>query len=497
MFTFSKFEDKRERLKWFRPFQLPVSTDYAVKVNGLEVPVYGCRITKYPFNRSWPGFQRPYEQSVDASYINLISDETLTVEVTVKRAYRKAMLKPYSKNLKLNVCGDTVTFTLRENGNFILALDDYQHCLYVFNHKRVPCENPQAVTHYFGAGIHNAGKIVLKDNESVYLEKDAYVFGCVFAENAKNIRVYGNGVFDDGCEARIAGSCYHPYYTNGNIKFFDCENVSVEGVGFKDSAIFCVNVFHSKNVVLDGIKVFGQWRYNTDGVDIVNSQNVTLKNSFIHSFDDTVTVKGIEAYRDTDNLHILIENCTLVCDWGRACEIGLETNCKLYDDITFRNCDVLHGGFAAMDIQNGDYAEVRNIRFEDIRIEYEKFHRPEIQQRKEDDVYTGVNDTIFSYLLNVTNLRSPCNAVKIDAEKMGLPAAQVHDIFLKDIAVYYDDTIPLKEGKRQIPVQVENLVNGVTHYNIFIENVTVNGEKYTKDDALLYLDSVENFVWKE
>ena len=237
--------------------------------------------------------------------------------------------------------------------------------------------------------------------------------------------------------------------------------------------------------------------YNTDGVDIVNSQNVTLKNSFIHSFDDTVTVKGIEAYRDTDNLHILIENCTLVCDWGRACEIGLETNCKLYDDITFRNCDVLHGGFAAMDIQNGDYAEVRNIRFEDIRVEYEKFHRPEIQQRKEDDVYTGVNDTIFSYLLNVTNLRSPCNAVKIDAEKMGLPAAQVHDIFLKDIAVYYDDTIPLKEGKRQIPVQVENLVNGVTHYNIFIENVTVNGEKYTKDDALLYLDSVENFVWKE
>ena len=28
------------------------------------------------------------------------------------------------------------------------------------------------------------GKIILKDNESVYIDKDALVFGCIFAENA-------------------------------------------------------------------------------------------------------------------------------------------------------------------------------------------------------------------------------------------------------------------------------------------------------------------------
>lgn len=131
------------------------------------------------------------------------------------------------------------------------------------------------------------GKIVLKSGDSVYLDKNALVYGCLFAENAENIHIYGNGIFDDSGEERFCEHCYEPY-TNGNVKFYDCKNVKIEGVGFANSAIWCVNLFHCSGVEIDGINVFGQWRYNTDGIDIVNSNGIVIRNSFVHSFDDTI-----------------------------------------------------------------------------------------------------------------------------------------------------------------------------------------------------------------
>ena len=193
--------------------------------------------------------------------------------------------------MKTERAGDRIAFTLKENGGYVLELDDYHGFLYIFNNNPVVCENPESVTYYFGPGVYMPGKIVLKSGDSVYLDKNALVYGCLLAENAENIHIYGNGIFDDSGEERFSEHCYEPY-TNGNIKFYDCKNVKIEGVGFTNSAIWCVNLFHCINVNIDGINVFGQWRYNTDGIDIVNSKGVVIRNSFVHSFDDTITIKG-------------------------------------------------------------------------------------------------------------------------------------------------------------------------------------------------------------
>jgi hypothetical protein len=48
-------------------------------------------------------------------------------------------------------------------------------------------------------------------------------------------------------------------------------------------------------------------------------------------------------------------------------EIGLETECREYSNITFRHCHVLRGGNTTCDIQNGDCAEVHHITFEDMK----------------------------------------------------------------------------------------------------------------------------------
>ena len=58
------------------------------------------------------------------------------------------------------------------------------------------------------------------------------------------------------------------------------------------------------------------WRPNTDGVDIVNSSYVTVRDSFLRTFDDTVTLKGIDRYQHLNVEHISVQNCVLWCGWG-------------------------------------------------------------------------------------------------------------------------------------------------------------------------------------
>lgn len=500
MFSYSKFDSANSHALWEYPE--PISADYRVFLNGEEIPVYTCRISQYPFNRVWPDFQRPFDQSEQASFVNIVSDEDVRLEVIVNRSYQKVMIKPYSKEVGFTEDGDRIRFCLKENGGYVLEADSYHHCLYIFNSKPVACPNRDEVTHYFGPGVHFSGKIHLHDNESIYVDKDALVYGCIFARGAKNIRIFGNGLFDDSSEARFYEHAYKAT-TNGNIKLYDCENVSVEGVSFRNSAIWCVSLFHCKNVILDGIKVFGQWRYNTDGVDIVNSRDVSVRNAFIHSFDDAVTIKGIDWYIESDNENIRIENSVLWCDWGKTCEVGIETACRKYRDIVFCNCDILRGGNTALDIQNGDCADVADVLFENIRVEYNSFDTPEVYQYTDDMVYGAADQIAIPNLISISNHRyrqAHYDGVGIVMEGTqvgtdGLRPGSVHDVTVRNIRVYYDEEIPKVDGKYHVPIVMRSCLEGVCYSNIAIENVVVNGVRLTKENAMIETIGVDSLYF--
>ena len=483
------------------PYEVPKSKDYKVYVNGREVPVYACRISAYPFNTWWPGYQRPVDQSEIASYVNLVSDEEIeiAVEPLTKTAYERIMIKPYAKNVSYRKEGEKIIFSLKENGGYILELDDYHGLLYIFNNKPCPCEAPENITHYFGKGVHFPGKIVLHSNESIYLEKDALVYGCVFAQNAENIRIYGNGILDDSAEERISQHCYEPY-TNGNMKFYDCNRLKIEGVGMANSAIWCVNLFHCIDVEVDGVNVFGQWRYNTDGVDIVNCRNIILRNSFIHSFDDTVTIKGIDRYREESNTDILVENCVLLCDWGKTMEIGLETECREYARITFRDCHVLRGGNTACDIQNGDCATVHDIIFENISIEQESFYTKEQIQKNDAHEYERKDTIGLSFLLKIENKRfretyafmNVGSGDLSDKGKSHYAAAQ--NIRVRNVNIYADDTIISKFGKECVMISIFNQIPTTAYADISVENVWLNGRRVFGDDMYISINGCEDSV---
>ncbi len=470
--------------------EVGISADYKVFVNGREVSVYTCRISEYPFNRLWPGFQRPVNQTEVVSFVNLVADEAVEIEVQPlkKSLDGNVMVKPASKRITPERVGDRVRFPLADNGGYVFEIDDYHGLLYLFHNKPVPCDDPASVTHYFGPGVHFPGKIVLHSDESVYVDKDALVYGCIYAENAENIRIFGNGIFDDSGEARYTEFWYDSY-VNGNLKFYDCKNLRVEGVGFVNSAMWCVNVFHCFDVVLDGINVFGQWRYNTDGVDIVNSRRVTLKNSFIHSFDDTVVIKGVDRYAYENCSDIRTENCVLWCDWGKTCELGFETAAPEYERIVFRNCDVLRGGNTLCYIANGDCAYIHDVIFEDLRLELEPAYTPEIVQRSEEQVYTGVGETAIARILSIHNVR-----FREKYAFMGLPEAEseiplgdpryagVRDVQVRKIDLICPPALAEKMGKGIAQILIRKAIPTTEFKNITVEQIRLNGAELHRED---------------
>lgn len=505
MFSYSRFT--HEYKKSYFNFVEPISKDYTVSVNGEEIPVYTCRISAYPLNRVWTTYQRPYEQSEDASFVNIVTDgaEPLHFSVKAAREHKKVLIKPYSRGITADEKDGIITFTAEGTAQLVLETDDYHHCLYIFISSPIEAPEESDVTYYFGAGIHFPGKISLKSNESVYIDRDALVYGCIFAEDAENIHIFGNGILDDTGEGRINRHCYEAY-TNGNIKFYDCRNVNIEGVGMRNSAIWCLNIFHCFDVSVDGVKIFGQWRYNTDGIDVVNSQRVTVRNSFIHSFDDTITVKGIDRYALTDNRDMLFEDCVLWCDWGKTCEIGLETACREYKNITFRGCDILRAGNTALDIQNGDCAEVSDITFEDINVEYEPFYTLSQYQSTDDTVYTNQDKLEIANLVSIVNYRfrstSNCSAwglpdsLLASPDLNGITIGGVHDILIRNITVYYPDEMPRENGKCKVPIVTHSCLPDVRYYNITVENVRINGVRLTEDEAVLSVGETDSFIFR-
>lgn len=475
------------------------SADYRVFINGTEAEVYACRISAYPFNRVWPGFQRNVDQTEIASFVNIVSDETITVEIEPKSKNidGKIMIKPYSKAIQWERVGDRIRFQLTENGGYVFQIDDYHELLYLFNNKPLPCEDPDSVTYFFGAGVHFPGKIRLKSNDVVYLDKDAYVYGCLFAENAENIRIYGNGIFDDSCEERMPEAGYDSY-VNGNVKFYDCRNLCLEGVGFTNSALWCVSLYHCFDATLDGIRIFGQWRYNTDGIDTVNCRRIHIKNCFVHSFDDAVTVKGTDRYSHENCQDILVEGCILWCDWGKTCELGLETAAFEYKNITFRNCDVLRGGNTVCDIQNGDYADIHHILFEDLRVDLEAFYTPEVMQREETQTYEEKDQCQITRILSIHNKRfreiyAFLGLSQPDSErKPGDPLyAAVRNVTVRNISLYCDPTLVDRFGNGCAKIFLLNAVPTSQIAKIRVENVFLNGKKLSPDKITVSSEGIE------
>lgn len=493
-----------------KDFAEEINADYKVTVNGKECPVYNARSSAVPYNGyndTGAAFQRPKNQSETAAFLRITADEELRFSVEfaetpadcpasvltgVKKSLRSpAVVRPLEKNVSVKACGNKAEFTLRGAGAYIF--EPYgRHCaLHIFVDEPRAYEKENA-TLYFGAGLHFPGVIRVKSGDRVFLDNGALVYGSILAHGAEDVKIYGCGVLDDGYEVRITPHCYEDY-TKGNIRLYNCKNVTVEGVILRDSANWCFSMYECEDIIVDNVKVVGQWRYNTDGIDLMNSRRVRIENCFVRSFDDSVCLKATEGFKG-DVTDISVKNCTLWCDWGRTLEIGLETACDEYARICFENCYLVHNSAVALDVQGGNFARLKDITFKNIAAEFEYGALPEQMQTSpaEYDAKGGVMRPALIAVGNPAMIDMDMYKYLFSEEQLAdKRRGVVESARFENIRVYLDEGVGM-------PVSyVRSFYDGFEFGSVFIENVTVNGRRMTnKKDLNMTVERVKNFTLK-
>lgn len=354
-----------------------LSSDWQLFANGREVPVYAAPIT-----RGGPH-----------SFAQVSADVNTSIAWRAVRmgGARSVELLPSSYGLKAEMTAEGVCFTTMRHGHVTLLTDgDMQQPLTISIHPIREELRPEKVQGlYFGPGIHEMDTFDFADGDTIYLAPGALVYArphpedeeainpkdwagmknyrpCLMADGVRHIRLMGQGILDFSML---------DWHERNPLLFRRCEDVLVQDVTFVNVPAWTLHLNECNHAEVDNIKMFG-YRENSDGVDIVSSQNIEVHDSFSRTGDDAFVVKAMVEPPVCGGKNILVERCVVWNDKVRCFGIAAESVNDI-SDVTFRDCDVIRSyadwtlELGALVVYISDKALVSNILFDNIRIEHE------------------------------------------------------------------------------------------------------------------------------
>lgn len=455
------------------------SVDYKVKLNNKTLFVYQARVSAMPVN-VWPGINRPLEQTEIASfcYFDIKKETTITIQSTA--LINNVVIRPLSFKIRPVIRGNTISFKISGPTQIVVEVNGWHKALHLFANpiEKGPFKKSEENVLYFGPGNHYPGVIHARNNQTIFIAGGAVVHGAIYGNRIKNLKIRGRGIIDASTFKRGVDSITI-------MQFEHCQNVSVEGIILRDAHIWSLMAHECNNLKISNIKIIGMWRYNTDGIDIVNSKNVIIENSFVRAFDDCIVIGGAKSNYFAPNSaewdstsqsnvsNIVVKNCVIWNDWGRALEIGALTVADSINKILYKNIDIIHYVHIAMDIQNGNRAHVSDVIYDNIRVEDPIF----------EDVYL---DDLNNPIRDLEQVRkTPGNTYKFKLEEIGrlfeinirdngwakdIGLGTVNNIYFKNIHYYSLRYIPKSFFQGFSP---EHEIKNVGFQNIYINGIKI------------------------
>lgn len=358
---------------------------FSVSFDGKPLVVHEARCSALPLNQDWPGHQRPLEQTQIQYFVSfdLAAPGELTIESADPVLAKPARIRPLSRQAQgLRIAKPeqfVVEFGDGATNRMPTALHVFANPPFTYTH--VPNEI------YFGPGEHDVGVIAPTNNQTVCIAEGATVYGSIFIDKAENVRVVGRGILDSSrVERADRNAAIYKYvkalgHADGtagractNFQAYRCRNLYVEGVIFRDSPRWSFILRNEcDGALVENIKLIGMWRYNSDGIDVCASKNVTVRNSFVRSYDDCFVARGVCLEDEVGAVeNVTIENCVLWCDWGKNLEVWTGGKPCVVRNVTARNCRLVNVDMMACDVTCWGAPTntlITGITFENIEID--------------------------------------------------------------------------------------------------------------------------------
>ena len=348
---------------------------FRVTAGERKIPVYALKVSPEDSLLRMKGMDDKKGSAAiyeTAAFCTFDIDRPTAVTVRADREVQSVKILPSSRGITAAAEGREITFEARPGDRLTVEINgDEYHSLHIFANQaeteHYDPDDPDVI--YFGPGKHYVSRLVVRSGQTLYIAEGARLYGKMFRNEktgayspvisliGDNIKVRGRGIIDGSlCET-----------LSTNLMYVNGTDISIEGVIFVDSSVWTLPVRNSSDVDINNVKILG-YRANSDGVDICNSRNVTVRNCFIRTLDDLIVIKTTAEGGRSEHIHAY--GNVLWNEVAHAVSVGAEIH-KDINDVLFEDNDIIHdkGREWSMRVYHCDNALVSNVVFRNLRIE--------------------------------------------------------------------------------------------------------------------------------
>jgi hypothetical protein len=431
-----------------------LSTDYSIEVNGKPVPVYMIQ-------SQW------HDKKYSAAYFDFAGEITVKIRPNLAALKTTAALeglavRPAKYGIKPNVANGEVTFSTDKQFNISVEPTGQNSPLHLFSNPlevNAPKQGDANVV-YFGPGIHKPTQIDLTAGQTLYIAGGAIVKSAV-TSTGDNIRIMGRGILCGNDWEHSKGP------TARMVWPADGQNILIEDIIIRGAWNWTVAPSRCDQVLIRNLRICGSRCGNDDGIDPCNSSNVTVRDCFLHTDDDSIAVKGTAVSGQNPKVteNITVEDCTFWVDFANGFRIGYESRAVACRNFVARNIDFIHfpnrQQVSIFLIQPADNMPMENLVFEGIRINGEE----------------PLN--LVKMLPMMPFGRRPANATARPPLVVPGDGPYIHNVTYRDVEVYGKDPSPDTPPK----VAIQGLTEIHDIANISFQNVTRYGKQLTADSS--------------
>ncbi|MEV4111185.1 glycosyl hydrolase family 28 protein [Nonomuraea sp. NPDC049695] len=148
----------------------------------------------------------------------------------------------------------------------------------------------------------------------------------------------------------------------------ECSDISLTGVTFRRGGHFGALINGCHDITIDNLKTVYASSGVRDGINLINSWNVTVTNSRIEASDDALVFKSDYALGHTyTSQNVRVRDTTVYSHENNALQFGSET-CGSFRDFRFENITVLGAGKAGIGIVSMDGAVIEDVHYDNVTL---------------------------------------------------------------------------------------------------------------------------------